>query len=160
MGSSSESGDEDEAAGLQAQVAQMMGPIHAKVKKANKKIDKLEMLVDSLKHVESDSLPTVRKELTAATADISIRLERVQADVAQLASKTQLEVTKQEARVSENRLRTSLDAERGRSAAQQLAIQGLESRIDAMERTVRESELKVGSSEDLMEYPLPAKEEA
>ena len=93
MGSSSESGDEDEAAGLQAQVAQMMGPIHAKVKKANKKIDKLEMLVDSLKHVESDSLPTVCKELTAATVDISIRLERVQADVAQLASKTQLEVT-------------------------------------------------------------------
>ena len=36
--SSGESDDDDENAGLQAQVAQMLGPVQARAKKAHKKI--------------------------------------------------------------------------------------------------------------------------
>ena len=42
---SDDSGDEDDAAGIQAQVAQMLGPLQTKLKKAQKKIDKLEATV-------------------------------------------------------------------------------------------------------------------
>ena len=43
------SGDEDDAAGIQAQVAQMLNPINSKLKKATKKISALDALVDGLK---------------------------------------------------------------------------------------------------------------
>ena len=43
---SDDSGDEDDAAGIQAQVAQMMGPLQAKLKKATKKIEKVEIMVE------------------------------------------------------------------------------------------------------------------
>lgn len=145
MGSSDESDAEDDAAGLQAQVAQMLGPVQSRMKKATKKIDKLEGIVEALKKLESDHLPSVKKELTTGAAELASRLERVQAEVANLASKTQLEIVRQEARDSEVRLKATIDEERSKSAAAQLIAQGLEARVDAMERAMRASELKVGS---------------
>ena len=144
MGSSSDSGDDDDAAGLQAQVAQMMGPINSRVKKCAKKIDKLETLVDSLRRVESEAMPEVRKELSKNNADQSSRLERLQSEVAQLASKTQLEVLREESNASEARLRGQLDEERSKAAAQSLQVQSLVGRLDTMERAMRASELKAG----------------
>ena len=52
---SDDSGDEDDAAGIQAQVAQMLGPLQTKLKKAQKKIDKLEATVEELKKVGEES---------------------------------------------------------------------------------------------------------
>jgi len=139
------SGDDDEAAGLQAQVAQMMGPIQAKVKKAEKKIVKLEHVVEELRRVGEELLPKMQKELMQGGADVSARLERVQAEVATLASKTSLEIAKEEATTSEQRLRQALDEQRSKTIAQDMLIQSLEARIDSMERQERARELKVSS---------------
>lgn len=144
MGSSDDSDADDDAAGLQAQVAQMMGPINSRVKKCAKKIDKLETLVDSLKKIESDALPAVRREMVSGSSDLSNRLERVQSEVAQLATKTQFEVAREESKSAESRLRSTLDEERSKAAAQSLQVQSLESRLDSMERAMRTSELKAG----------------
>ena len=52
MGADSSDGDDDDAAGLQAQVAQMLNPINSKLKKAVKKITALETLSAELKKIE------------------------------------------------------------------------------------------------------------
>ena len=142
---SDDSGDEDDAAGIQAQVAQMMGPLQAKLKKATKKIEKVEIMVEELKKVGEDALPKVRQEMVSASADVSARLERVQAELASMASKTQVEIAREEVSTSEQRVRQALDEQRGKVMAQELIIQGLSARLDSMERAERERELKVNS---------------
>lgn len=142
---SDDSGDEDDAAGIQAQVAQMLGPLQTKLKKAQKKIDKLEATVEELKKVGEESLPKVRQEMTSASSDASARLERIQAEVATLATKTSLEIVREETGASESRMKKQLDEQRSKTAAQELLIQSLTSRIDAMERAERERELKMSN---------------
>ena len=139
------SGDEDDAAGIQAQVAQMLNPINSKLKKATKKISALDALVDGLKKFETEHVPKMAKDLTSGSSDIASRLERVQAEVAQLATKTQLELARQESRDAENRFRTQLDEERSKSTAMQLTLQAMEARLDTMERADRAREIKVSS---------------
>lgn len=143
-GSSDDSFSDDAEAGLQAQVASMLGPLNSKLKKALKKINKLEVALSEQRQVGDDQLPAMRKELATNGADVSARLERTQAEVAQCASKTSLEVVRQEQSAVEQRLRALLEEERGKAAAQQLVVQGLESRMEAMERASRASELRVG----------------
>ena len=63
---------------------------------------------------------------------------------AQCASKTSLEVARQESQSTEQRLRTS-PMSRSRLVAQELVVQGLEARIAAMESATKASELKAAS---------------
>ena len=87
----------------------------------------------------------VRQEMVSASADVSARLERVQAELASMASKTQVEIAREEVSTSEQRVRQALDEQRGKVMAQELIIQGLSARLDSMERAERERELKVNS---------------
>jgi hypothetical protein len=141
----SDSDDDDDTAGLQAQMAQMLGPMNKKLTKAVKKVDKLEMAIDQVRKLAEEQLPAIRKEMTSSSTDASVRLERLQSEVATLASKTTMEVVRQEGAAMEQRLRQALDDQRSKTTAMELIVQGLEARIDSMERTARATDLKVGS---------------
>lgn len=146
MGSSDDSGDdEDDAVDFQAQVSAMLAPMLKKQKKCQRKLDQLEVLIEQLKAVGSEQLPGLRRELTSTTIEMGGRVERVQSDLAQCASKTEVAVVRQEQTSAEAQLRGSLEEMRGKNAAQELVIQGLASRVEAMERAMRASELKLGS---------------
>ena len=137
----SDSEDDDNAADVQAQVATLLGPMNQKLKKAQKRADKLEAAIEELKKVGEDVVPAIRKELSAQVSDTAVRLERAQAELAQCASKTSLEVARQESQSTEQRLRTSLDESRSRLVAQELVVQGLEARIAAMESATKAKRL-------------------
>lgn len=141
----SSSGDEDDAAGLQAQVANMLGPLNAKLKKAHKRIDKLEQVVELLKLVGDEQLPLVLKELRSGAADVALRIEHVQGQVTGLASKTALEVMRQEKLSSEHRQQQAHDEQRCRVMSQEIIVQGLEGRVDAVERAMRANGLKINN---------------
>jgi hypothetical protein len=138
----SDSDGADDVAGQQAMVANMLGPLNAKLKKAQKRLDKLEGCIESLRKVGEESLPAARKELQAGTTDLSLKLERAQVELAQCASKTTLEVVRQEQTAMEQRLRSVIDEQRGKIAAQELMMQGLESRMASMESSSRVNEVK------------------
>ena len=144
MGSDSDD-DEDDTAGLQAQAATMLAPIAKQQKKQGKKIEKLDILLQQMRRVGEEQLPNLRNENAKTMAEQTVRLESVQAEVATLASKTSLELVREEQSASEQRLRKALDEERSKTAALELVVQGLQSRLDAMERAMRASELKTNS---------------
>ena len=142
--SDSDSGGEDDQADFQAQVSQLLAPIVKKQKKTEKALKGLEGTLATLKSVVDDQMPGLRREVTSASVEHSGRLERVQAELAGCASKTAHEVLRQEQTSTELRLRTALDEQRGKLAAQELTIQGLEARVEAMERAMRANEIKMG----------------
>ena len=76
----SDSEDDDNAADVQAQVATLLGPMNQKLKKAQKRADKLEAAIEELKKVGEDVVPAIRKELSAQVSDTAVRLERAQAE--------------------------------------------------------------------------------
>ena len=142
--SDSDSGAEDDAADFQAQVSHLLSPIIKKQKRTEKALRSLEAVVSHLKGISEDQLPNLRKEVTTQSVETNSKLERVQAELAQCASKTSVEVLRQEVASTEQRLRAALDEQRGKTAAQELVLQGLEARVEAMERAARSSEIKVG----------------
>ena len=77
-------------------MATLLGPVSAKLKKATKRVEKLEATVEELRKVGDDLLPAMRKQLATDGADAASKLERAQAELAQCASKTSLEVARQE----------------------------------------------------------------
>ncbi len=143
-GSDSDSGDEDDAADFQAQVSQLLAPVVRRVKKVEKALKGLEGVVGQLKSIADDQLPSLRRELTTSMVETGGKMERLSAEIAQCASKTTVEVLRQEQSATETRLRAALDEQRGKAAAQELLVQSLESRVEAMERAMRASEMKVG----------------
>ena len=71
----------------------MLNPINSKLKKATKKISALDALVDGLKKFETEHVPKMAKDLTSGSSDIASRLERVQAEVAQLAHRIERQIS-------------------------------------------------------------------
>ena len=145
MGSSDSDGDDDDKAAIQSQVATMLGPVSKKIKKTVSKLEKLEEKMEGFKKFSEESLPEVRREISTGVHDLASKIERLQSEVVQLASKTAVEVAKQEQAATEQRLRASLDEARGKIVAQELAMQGFEQRIATMESAMRASELKLGA---------------
>ena len=78
----SDSGEDDDNAGIQAQVAQMLGPMNKKLKKALKAVETVEANLKDLKKVGDEVVPAVRKEMSAAASEWAVKLERVQSEVA------------------------------------------------------------------------------
>lgn len=143
--SDSGASDEDDAADFQAQVSHLLSPIIKKQKRTEKALRGLEAIVAQLKSNSDEQLPCLRKEVTTHSVEHTSRYERTQAELAQCASKTSVEVLRQEIEASESRLRSALDEQRGTSAAQELVLQGLEARVQSMERASRTSEVKMSN---------------
>ena len=140
---SDDSDDADDGAAMQAQLSHMLGPVTSKMKKTTKRMDKLEDAMESLKLVGDKMVPELRKSMLEGSSEAAAKLERVQAELAQCASKLGVEVLRQEQTASAQALRAVQDEQRGKVAAQELIIQGLEARVAAMENASRATELKV-----------------
>lgn len=142
-GDNDDSGDEDAAASMQAQLAQMLGPIQKKIKKVEWSVAALGGKLDDVKEASDKAIPAVREEVAAAASSTAVKLERVQSELAQCASKNMIEVMRQEHASNEERLRKLLDEQRGKTAASELIVQGLEARLSTMEQAMRANELRV-----------------
>ena len=139
----SDSGDDDDNAGIQAQVAQMIGPISKKLKKVTKSVGSLETSMQDLRKVGDEIIPALQAELGVMVAKAGEKITGLQSEIARCAEKAALELALQEQAANSQRMKALLDEQRSKLAASELLVQSLESRVVAMEQAMETNEARI-----------------
>ena len=135
--------DDDGENDLKAQVTQMLNPLLKKQKKAQKRIEEIEARAKQLGQLLEESLPQMRKDLSTGSSDTTVRFDRMHAELVQCAHKTSVEIMHQEHLTVEAALRSTSDEAKGKLQAHDMVLQAMEARLEAAERTTRNTDAKL-----------------
>ena len=138
LGSSS-----DDESVTHGDVDSMMRPLLKKQKKAVRRLERVERLVQKLINVPEHEIPALRKKVDSADVTAYEAKEAVDA------STHALDAFKKEQKVADERTRAMVDEVSARMAAQEAQYHSLSSRVEQVERGQRALETKLSAIESI-----------
>ena len=137
------SSDDDESVSHE-HVSTMLRPLLKRLKKAYRRIDRLESLTTKLANVPEREIPALRMKVESADAcafEVKTHVDGLARDVEDCVSKRQFEALKAELRtelrVDHEKVRELVAEVQARTGAQEALLHGLSSRVESLERTIR-----------------------
>jgi len=134
-----------DAVDVHRQLSSMLKPITKKQKTLAKRLEAVEKQLKKATAQQEEEPPAPRSALDDLSASTASRIQALTTEQSQCASKTALELARQEALQAEQKLQKALDDFRSRLAAQEMFYHGLEARVEAVERVQRTSESRLAA---------------